>query len=1234
MPEAGSRADRERLRITLASIGDGVVSTDAEGRVTYLNPAAEGLTGWTTAEAAGRPLVEVFRIVNQHTRAEVENPAIRALREGKVVGLANHTVLIARDGTERPIDDSAAPMFDEAGAAIGAVLVFRDVSERRDAHAAQARLAAIVESSDDAIVSKDLDGVVRSWNAGAERLFGWSREEAVGRPLASLIIPPERMGEEEFILSKLRRGERVEPFETVRMRKDGSRVEIAATMSPVFDDGGRVVAASKIARDVSAAKAAERALRASEGRLRFLVDLATASQEATDPGEIPAVAARLLAEHLGADRCAYAEVEDESVFVITGDHARGVPSIVGRWPLAAFGAALERRMAANEPFVLEDSEVDAEAGEDREAYRATRIRAVVCVPLHKEGRLIAAMAVHQASPRRWTDEEVALLRTVVDRCWESLERARVTRELKASEARYRAMVETTPDCVKLVDASGRVLQMNPAGLAMVEAEAGEVVGRPIGESIAPEHREAFAAFIARVCRGERGTLEYEMIGRRGTRRHMESSAGPMPAPGGRFHMLAVSRDVSERAAAARALAESRSRLDYAVRLSGVGFWYCDLPSFDMTWDERVKQHFHLPASSRPTLDDFYARIHPEDREPTRRGIESSIGGRVGYDVHYRTVEPTTGDMKWIRAIGGASYAPDGTPIRFDGVTVDVSAQKRDEERQARLLLRERERSRLLRRMADAALAIHAAGSLEGVLRAMVEQTRGVVGAHQAVSSLTVGDDWAQAITTVSMSDKYARWRDFAVEPTGAGIYARVARSGRPMRLTQAELEAHPGWRNFSGHAAEHPPMRGWLAAPLVGRDGRSLGLLQLSDKEEGDFTELDEAVIVQLAHVAAVAVENARLYAELREEDRRKVEFLALLAHELRNPLAPLRNGLQLMRQAEVPAPVAWARDMMSRQLGHMVRLIDDLLDVSRINQNKLELRRGPVTLDEVVAAAVETARPLIDASGHELAVDLAAGPVRLDADVTRLAQVFGNLLTNSAKYTPRGGRIRLSSRREGTEVVVEVGDDGLGIPPEALPRLFDMFSQVDRGDERMAGGLGIGLALVRGLVEMHGGTVAAASEGPGLGSTFTVRLPVPAEAEAAASEEPHPDAGPAIGRLRILVVDDSRDSAASMAEILKLLGSRVRVAHDGLEAVAAAEDFRPDVILMDVGMPRLNGYDATRRIREAPWGRGILVVALTGWGQQADRDLSRAAGCDAHLVKPVDFADLERLLAELAPRG
>ena len=748
-------AEREELRITLASIGDAVISTDAEGRVKYLNPVAEALTGWTQAEAVGQPLLDIFHIVNEYTREPAENPALHALRQGVVVGLANHTILIARDGTERPIDDSAAPMLDESGVPVGVVLVFRDISERRQADEAQARLAAIVNSSYDAIISKNLRGIIRTWNTGAERLFGYTAEEVIGKPI-TIVIPPERLSEEEMILSRITRGEPVDHFETVRMRKDGRRIHISLTVSPIHNAEGHIIGASKIARDITEQKETEAALRASESRFRTLTA-----------------------------------------------HA----------PVGIF----------------------------------------------------------------MTDQKGDCL--FVNECWCEF-----------------------------------------AGLSLEEAQ-------------------------------------------------------------------------------------------------GQG---------------------------------WVQALHPDDKERIFEEWYAVIAAAQPFDDEFRFRTPQ-GKITWVHG-------------KAVGLCDDAG------------------------------------------------QISGYIG---TVSNITARKEAVEAF----------------------------------------------------------------------------------------------------------------------QDADRRKDEFLALLAHELRNPLAPLRNGLQVMRLASGDAnAVARTRDMMDRQLSHMVRLIDDLLDVARISRNKMELRRSRVLLADVMSSAVETARPALEAFGHELRVMLPPEPIVLDADLTRLAQVFGNLLNNGAKYTERGGRISLTATRESDHVLVTVQDTGIGIPASALPHIFDMFSQVDRSIERSSGGLGIGLALVKGLVEMHGGTVEAASPGQDKGSTFTVRLPILKNREESSADEPAEEwpASAAKWNRRILVVDDNRDSAASMAMMLQLLGNEIRTAHDGIEAVELAEKFRPQVILMDIGMPRLNGYEATRRIREQPWGRDVPVIALTGWGQEVDRAKSREAGCNGHLVKPIDWPDLEKLLTEL----
>jgi CheY-like chemotaxis protein/two-component sensor histidine kinase len=341
------------------------------------------------------------------------------------------------------------------------------------------------------------------------------------------------------------------------------------------------------------------------------------------------------------------------------------------------------------------------------------------------------------------------------------------------------------------------------------------------------------------------------------------------------------------------------------------------------------------------------------------------------------------------------------------------------------------------------------------------------------------------------------------------------------------------------------------------------------------------------------------------------------------------------MRRADGHGTVAeQSRKMMERQVEQMVRLIDDLIDVSRISRGRIELRRERVELEVVVRSAVEAIRPLVEAAAHELTVTLPPEPVHLDADPTRLTQVFSNLINNAAKYTERGGHIWLTGERRGGEVVISVRDTGIGIAAEHLPRLFEMFSQVAPALERSQGGLGVGLSLVRGLVGLHGGSVEAHSGGPGRGSEFIVRLPitdspvrrVPQEA-GEAGDQPRP--GP---KHRILVVDDNRDAADSLGMMLRMMGHDVRTAYDGLEAVQAAAAFRPDLVLLDIGLPRMNGYEAARHLREQPWARSMALIALTGWGQEEDRRRALDAGCDHHLTKPVDPAALEKLLALITP--
>jgi signal transduction histidine kinase/DNA-binding response OmpR family regulator len=420
-----------------------------------------------------------------------------------------------------------------------------------------------------------------------------------------------------------------------------------------------------------------------------------------------------------------------------------------------------------------------------------------------------------------------------------------------------------------------------------------------------------------------------------------------------------------------------------------------------------------------------------------------------------------------------------------------------------------------------------------------------------------------------------------------------------------------------------------VVLPLVGR-GKMLGALAAGVGPSGRvYGPADLALAEDLTGRAAIALDNARLYRDIQKSDRAKNEFLAMLAHELRNPLAPIRNACQILRVVAPDQPeLTTARDMIDRQVQHLVRLVDDLLDISRITRGKIQLRPEPVEVAAVVARAVEVSRPLIEARKHQLTVREPSERLWVRADPLRLAQVLANLLNNAAKYTEEGGRIWLSAQRDGRHVAFRVRDTGIGIPAEMLPNIFDLFTQVDRSIDRSEGGLGIGLTLVKRLVEMHGGSVRAYSAGPGKGSEFLVRLPALAEPPSDAATEYDDKQSTGLASRRVLLVDDNVDAAESLATLLRLQGHDVRLAHDGVTALKTAESFQPEVVLLDIGLPGMDGYEVAERLRREVKLSDALLAALTGYGRDDDRRRSRAAGIDIHLVKPVDLAALQAMLA------
>lgn len=471
------------------------------------------------------------------------------------------------------------------------------------------------------------------------------------------------------------------------------------------------------------------------------------------------------------------------------------------------------------------------------------------------------------------------------------------------------------------------------------------------------------------------------------------------------------------------------------------------------------------------------------------------------------------------------------------------------------------------------------------------------------------------------------------------LLLEIERGVAAIVLTEEALAA--GGRELATYIACQPT---WSDLPvlMLTHRGADSPVVSAALRTLGNVTLLERPVRIKALYSAVQTALRARdrqyqtrAYLEEREEiNSRKDQFLATLAHELRNPLAPIRNGLYVLQRAangrdDTITPVC---DMMGRQVDHLVRLVDDLMEVSRITRGKIDLRKINTDLKSVISSSVETSRPVIEAARHELSVRMPTEPLPVNADPVRLAQVFANILHNAAKYTDQGGKISIGARRDGGTALVTVGDSGIGIPADALSRIFDMFMQADPHDSRAQSGLGIGLTLARSLVELHGGSITAFSKGPGSGSEFTVRLPLVKAADVRPGTR-RGNAGLVTGSLRILVVDDNADAAESMSTLLRLLGADVRVAHDGPAALNMFSAFRPALALLDLGMPGMDGFELAHRIR-ASFDPTPMLVALTGRGAETDRHLSAAAGFDHHLIKPADIEAIETLIAAAAERA
>jgi PAS domain S-box-containing protein len=1129
LPVGLSKSFRESERLyrqLVECLPMAIYMCDAAGRVTLFNRAATEL--WGREPVLGQDLwCGSWRIYRPDgTPLPLDQcPMAKSLREGRAV-LGEEIIIERPDGSRRNVMPHPEPLRDSAGQLIGSVNMLVDITEQKRGEEAKALLAAIVESSRDAIISITLEGNITSWNAGAERIFGYTEDEVVGRSI-TMLIPEDHENVEEDILNQLRLGKRVEHCETVRLHKDGTRIDISLAISPIRNEAGHIIGASKVARDVTRKILAESALRDSEERFRTLSVNAPVAIFIKDLEGRYTLANPLACEALG---------RPDGVTGLT-DHdllPEGVADLLRQRDLEVIstGCAGERMEVV-----------------ERDGFHRDYLS--VKFPLFDaEGTTIGVCGVSTDITDRKRDQE----------------------SLRQSEERFARFMQHLPGLAWIKDISGKYVYANDAASNAFQIPSNELYGKTDDEIFSPETAAQFQDNDQRALASEAGIQSVETLEQGdGVLHYSYVNKFPIPGPDGTPTLVGgMAIDITDQKRAEVELIRTQEQLRLVTDTMAVAVARCTSDhryqwvSPGCTTLLKKSQEEIIGRTIREVIgDSAYSTVRPY--------IERVLAGeRVEYEAYldYQSIGP-----RWVRASYVPTYSDAATPDGWVAVVIDITEEKHREE---------------------------ALRTSEQLYRAIGE------------------------------SNNYGVW---ICDPEGRNIYTSESFL-KLVGLSQDEC-SNLGWTSVLHPDDIEETSNAWKKCVSTGgawdREHRFRGAdgawhMILA---RGVPVKSDSGEITAWAGINLDISQLKRVEHELREADRRKDEFLAVLAHELRNPLAPIRSGLELMRLAGDDRELFnEVHTTMERQTQIMVRLIDDLLDVSRITRGTIELRKSRVDLASVIQNAVETARPSMDDLGHRLSVVLPNRPIVLEADPTRLAQVISNLLNNSAKYTQPGGNIELVAERHDEEVVVTVRDSGIGIPSDMLKRIFEMFAQVDRSRERSSSGLGIGLTLVKRLIEMHGGTVEAHSAGPGKGSEFVIRLPIhvgplqrmlPTDGQTAATSAAH----------RILVADDNEQAARILAMLLTALGNDVRVAHDGQAALEVAAEFHPDIIFLDLGMPKLDGYETARQIREQPWGKSVVLAALTGWGQEEDKRRTKEVGFNHHLVKPVEPSTLQMLLAD-----
>lgn len=826
-----------------------------------------------------------------------------------------------------------------------------------------------------------------------------------------------------------------------------------------------------------------------------------------------------------------------------------------------------------------------------------------------------------------------------------------------------ALIESADDAIISKTLEGIITSWNKGAERIFGYTAEEVLGKPITIIIPPDHLQEEPVILARLRAGDR-IEHFETVRRRKDGRLIDISltVSPIIGPGGQVVGASkIARDITEQRQARQALDEASQRLKLALAAAHLGDWLWDARTDLITLSETAAEIFGVPAGQKMNREELRKLLEPEDRERLVAIAETAIANNTDYEIEYRLKRADKSEV-WISAKGRGVYDQNGNVIGQLGFVQDISSLKNNEETL-------REQADALRTLNEVGKLISAELDLHKTVQAVTDAATDLTGAEYGSFFYNVLNEEGSSYMLFTLAGAPPELFDHLPMPRATDLFGPTFRGEGVVRIGNVKHDPRYGKNSpYYGMPDDHLPVTSYLAIPVVSRSGEVLGGLFFGHSEPDMFTERDEIVVAGLAAQAAVAMDNARLYEtakraradaekaaaekerlyrQAEESSRLKEEFLATISHELRTPLSAILGWARMLRMGQLSEEnAAKALDTIERNARAQAQLVDDLLDVSRIITGKLRMNVQPADPNSFIEAAVEAVKPAAEAKGVRVHKVIDTGPISIPGDPVRLQQVVWNLLSNAIKFTPRGGHVQIRSERVNSHLEIVVSDTGQGIAADFLPHVFDRFRQADQKTSRHHGGMGLGLAIVRHLVEMHGGTVNANSEGEGLGSTFTVMLPItPIYQIDPSGARVHPaardllpqtdDCTDRLDGLRILVVDDEADTREMLKEGLQYCGAKVSVAGNAAEALDALTSTSPDILISDIGMPGVDGYDLIRQVRGLPRERGgkIPAIALTAYTRTEDRLQSLRAGYDMHVPKPVELAELVAVAATVVRR-